>query len=78
MESSAERTCKLQIPALMLRDVLMPRLINAHTHLFQTFLRGLADDKPLLRWLKEEVYLFAGFIEEEDFTYPHNLAVLKI
>ncbi|MFM7173755.1 MAG: amidohydrolase, partial [Caldilinea sp.] len=29
----------------------MPGMVNAHTHLFQTFLRGLADDKPLLEWL---------------------------
>ena len=29
----------------------MPGMVNAHTHLFQTFLRGLADDKPLLDWL---------------------------
>ena len=26
----------------------MPGMTNAHTHLFQTFFRGLADDKPLL------------------------------
>src|SRR5210317_1132302 len=26
----------------------MPGMVNAHTHLFQTFLRGLADDQPLL------------------------------
>ena len=29
----------------------MPGMVNAHTHLFQTFFRGLADDKPLLDWL---------------------------
>jgi 5-methylthioadenosine/S-adenosylhomocysteine deaminase len=45
----------------------MPGLVNAHTHMFQTFLRGLADDKPLLRWLKEEIYPFSGIMEEEDF-----------
>ena len=25
----------------------MPGMVNAHTHLFQIFLRGLADDKPV-------------------------------
>lgn len=37
-------------------QVVMPGLINAHTHLFQTFLRGLADDKPLLEWLEESIW----------------------
>jgi 5-methylthioadenosine/S-adenosylhomocysteine deaminase len=27
----------------------LPGLVNGHTHLSQTFLRGLADDRPLLR-----------------------------
>ena len=33
--------------------VVMPGMTNAHTHLFQTFFRGLADDKPLLTWLED-------------------------
>ncbi len=56
---------------------LMPGLINAHTHLFQTFLRGLADDKPLLRWLKEEIYPFAGIMEEEDFYLSAMVGCLE-
>ena len=34
----------------------MPGMVNADTHLFQTFLRGLADDKPLLEWLEDTVW----------------------
>jgi 5-methylthioadenosine/S-adenosylhomocysteine deaminase len=45
----------------------MPGLINAHSHLFQTFMRGLGDDKPLLKWLKEEIYPLSALMEEEDF-----------
>jgi 5-methylthioadenosine/S-adenosylhomocysteine deaminase len=36
--------------------VVMPGMVNAHTHLFQTFLRGLADDKPLLEWLADCIW----------------------
>jgi 5-methylthioadenosine/S-adenosylhomocysteine deaminase len=36
--------------------VLMPGLVNAHTHAAMTLLRGLADDLPLQRWLKEAVW----------------------
>lgn len=33
--------------------VVLPGLINGHTHLSQSFMRGLGDDKPLLAWLKQ-------------------------
>ncbi|MBI5714452.1 MAG: amidohydrolase [Chloroflexi bacterium] len=47
--------------------VVIPGLINAHTHLFQTFMRGLADDKPLLRWLEAAIWPGALAMTEEDF-----------
>jgi 5-methylthioadenosine/S-adenosylhomocysteine deaminase len=37
-------------------SAVMPGMTNAHTHLFQTFFRGLADDKPLLEWLRECIW----------------------
>ena len=36
--------------------VLIPGLINLHTHAAMTLLRGLADDLPLMRWLEEHVW----------------------
>ncbi len=47
--------------------VVMPGLINAHTHLFQTFMRGLADDKPLLRWLEAAIWPGSLAMTDEDF-----------
>ena len=44
----------------------MPGMVNAHTHLFQTFIRGLADDKPLLEWLKAAIWPVARVLQEED------------
>lgn len=44
----------------------MPGMINAHTHLFQTFIRGLADDKPLLEWLKAAIWPVAQALTEEE------------
>ena len=44
----------------------MPGMVNAHTHLFQTFIRGLADDKPLLEWLKAAIWPVACELTEED------------
>jgi 5-methylthioadenosine/S-adenosylhomocysteine deaminase len=34
----------------------LPGLVNGHTHLSQTFMRGLGDDKPLLDWLKQVMW----------------------
>jgi 5-methylthioadenosine/S-adenosylhomocysteine deaminase len=45
---------------------IMPGMVNAHTHLFQTFIRGLADDKPLLEWLKAAIWPVAQALTEEE------------
>jgi 5-methylthioadenosine/S-adenosylhomocysteine deaminase len=36
--------------------VLIPGLVNAHTHAAMTLLRGIADDLPLDRWLREHIW----------------------
>ncbi len=36
--------------------VLLPGLVNAHTHNPMTLLRGLADDLPLMTWLREHIW----------------------
>lgn len=44
----------------------IPGLVNAHTHLFQTFIRGLADDKPLLEWLRAAIWPVAQALTPEE------------
>ncbi len=53
----------------------MPGMVNAHTHLFQTFFRGLADDEPLLEWLKAAIWPVAQALTEED---AHVAAMLGL
>ncbi len=36
--------------------LVMPGLINTHTHAAMSCLRGLADDLPLMRWLTEYIF----------------------
>ena len=36
--------------------LLLPGLINAHTHLPMTLFRGLADDLPLMEWLNRYIF----------------------
>jgi len=35
---------------------ILPGLINAHTHLSMTLLRGVADDMPLMEWLETKIW----------------------
>ena len=36
--------------------MLIPGLVNAHTHAAMTLFRGLADDLPLDAWLRERIW----------------------
>jgi 5-methylthioadenosine/S-adenosylhomocysteine deaminase len=38
------------------KKVLMPGLVNTHTHLSMTLMRGLADDLPLETWLNDHIW----------------------
>ncbi len=43
----------------------MPGMTNAHTHLFQSFFRGLADDKTLLDWLRDCIWPAAVHLDAD-------------
>ncbi|PIP42668.1 MAG: amidohydrolase, partial [Desulfobacterales bacterium CG23_combo_of_CG06-09_8_20_14_all_51_8] len=36
--------------------IVMPGLVNAHTHLPMSLFRGLADDLPLSEWLNDHIF----------------------
>lgn len=48
--------------------LVMPGLVNVHTHSPMTIYRGYADDLPLLEWLYEHI-----FPVEAKFTTPENV-----
>ena len=37
-------------------DLVIPGLVNAHSHVAMTLLRGHADDKALDAWLQEDIW----------------------
>jgi 5-methylthioadenosine/S-adenosylhomocysteine deaminase len=39
------------------RSLVLPGLVNAHTHIAMTFLRGWADDLPLAEWLTQHIFV---------------------
>lgn len=56
---------------------LLPGLINGHTHLSQTFLRGLADDKPLLQWLKQVIWPAQAAMSPEEMRLASLLGLVE-
>ncbi|MEA4906439.1 MAG: amidohydrolase [Chloroflexi bacterium] len=46
-------------------QAILPGLENAHTHLSQTFMRGLAGGRPLIRWLKERIWPIQALMTPE-------------
>ncbi|MBS3759841.1 MAG: amidohydrolase [Halodesulfurarchaeum sp.] len=58
--------------------LVMPGLVNAHTHAAMTLLRGYADDKPLDDWLKEDIWPAEAALEPEDVRAGTELALLEM
>ena len=52
----ARRTIQAEQTVELPGHVLIPGLINAHTHAAMSLLRGLADDLPLMTWLHEHIW----------------------
>jgi 5-methylthioadenosine/S-adenosylhomocysteine deaminase len=58
--------------------LVMPGLVNAHTHAAMTLLRGYADDKPLEAWLREDVWPVEAELTPEDVAAGTRLALLEM
>lgn len=48
--------------------VLLPGLVNAHTHNPMTLLRGIADDLPLMTWLQQHIWPVEAAMIGPDFV----------
>ena len=55
----------------------MPGLVNAHSHLFQTFVRGMADDKPLLQWLETAIWPVMHAVTEGEMYLASLLGLVE-
>lgn len=53
--------------------IVMPGLINAHTHLPMTYFRGLADDLPLDRWLNDFIWPLEAKLLDTGMIYDASL-----
>ncbi len=74
-EAQIDATRTLDLPG----HVLIPGLINAHTHSPMSLLRGLADDLPLMTWLHEHIWPAEGrWVDQEFVADGTRLALLEM
>jgi 5-methylthioadenosine/S-adenosylhomocysteine deaminase len=55
-KSSAAMNTRADLRMNAKGKVAMPGLINCHTHVPMTLFRGIAEDQPLQKWLKETIW----------------------
>jgi len=58
--------------------LVMPGLVNAHTHVAMTLLRGYADDKPLDAWLQEDIWPVEAELTPEDVHVGAELGLVEM
>jgi len=59
--------------------LVMPGLINSHTHAAMTIFRGIADDIPLKEWLYEKIFPLEGqYISSKSVAAGTSLAVAEM
>ena len=58
--------------------LVLPGLINTHTHAGMNLLRGYADDYKLQTWLTEKIWPFESRMNEEDIYWGTKLAIIEM
>ena len=59
-------------------DLVIPGLVNAHTHVAMTLFRGYADDKPLDAWLQEDIWPVEAELRAEDVAAGTRLGIAEM
>ncbi|MGB9857926.1 MAG: amidohydrolase [Dictyoglomaceae bacterium] len=58
--------------------IVMPGLVNTHTHLAMTLFRGFADDLPLKEWLETKIWPYEARLTAEDVYWGSLLGALEM
>jgi 5-methylthioadenosine/S-adenosylhomocysteine deaminase len=58
--------------------ILVPPLVNGHTHAAMTLFRGSGGDLPLMPWLEERIWPVEARLEPEDVYWGTRLACLEM
>ena len=60
------------------RDVLVPGLVNGHTHAGMTLFRGYGSDLPLMEWLEQKIWPAEASLTEDDVYWGTRLACVEM
>jgi cytosine/adenosine deaminase-related metal-dependent hydrolase len=58
--------------------ILLPGLINTHSHLAQSLLRGLAEDLPLHSWLCDAIWPLEASYDKDDGYVAARLTIAEM
>ena len=58
--------------------IVMPGLINTHTHVAMALLRGISDDVPLMEWLQEHIWPIEGKMGYREIFDGARLGILEM
>lgn len=58
--------------------LILPGLVNAHTHAAMTLLRSFADDLPLMQWLEKKIWPAESRLTGEDIYWGTRLAIQEM
>ena len=58
--------------------ILMPGLINTHTHVAMALLRGISDDVPLMEWLEQHIWPVEGKMGYQEVLDGARLGILEM
>lgn len=58
--------------------IILPGLVNAHTHSAMTVFRGAADDLPLHRWLNDRIWPMEAKLDDEAVYWGSMLAIAEM
>lgn len=58
--------------------LVMPGLVNAHTHLAMVLFRGYADDLPLEQWLKGAIWPAEKYLRKEEIYWASLLGISEL
>src|SRR5690554_2807080 len=58
--------------------MLLPGLVNTHTHAAMTLLRGYADDLSLENWLENKIWPFEATLNGDEIYWGSKLAIMEM
>ncbi len=59
-------------------NLIMPGLVNTHTHLPMSIFKGYKDDRSLMDWLNNSIFPVEAKLESDDFYFNSCLSILEM